>query len=359
MKKIAAITICMMLLSIFTACGSKDEENNRIDSSNEKNVNSAAIEDETTILDNNDIIENNISDLDGVYIHARDIFYNKYNRYVDFTGNAYKSFSESGFYDHNISNFLYLNNGEFNYGYNIGTNDRNRIYSGTYKISEDNQFIFNYENVFGKNFEENKKWNYSINDDPNESRAAASHIKTMQNCSDNNALTNLNTTFNPFDKLQFIHAPYCLNIYFTEDNQWSWYKTVDIDGHTYTTKVYIKNNFITTKQKGYYFDDIKSNNEFVLKYDDSEFSENPCNMTINFNKDGTYEITSCNEYGGYTGKWTLYENNLLIIHAPDNEEFKDCEYAFCLLYLDFETKEIDIPLFIKKDDIIINMDNIK
>lgn len=355
MKKITAITTCMIILSLITGCGSKDEESSQIDGSDKKASFSTTIENEATILENNDIIENNISDLNGVYICVRNIFYNRDNRFVDFNGHAYKSDLDnnfSGFLDARLTGFLYLNNGEFNHCYDISPL-QNKLYSGTYKVSEDNQLIFNYENSFGNNYEKNTKWNFSINDDPNESRATASHLSKMQNATTNNTLTDMLSTFNPFDKLQFIHAPYCLHI--SEDDQCFWGN----DMWHYNAKVYIKNNFITTKQKGYYFDDIKSNNEFVLKYDDSEFSENPCNMTINFNKDGTYEITSCNEYGGYTGKWTLYENNLLIIHAPDNEEFKDCEYAFCLLYLDFETKEIDIPLFIKKDDIIINMDNIK
>ena len=73
-RRITAITICMIFLFLLTACENKDEASNRTDSSNETNIQSTTIEDETDsevieITDSeNNIYENLIYDVQNNHI---------------------------------------------------------------------------------------------------------------------------------------------------------------------------------------------------------------------------------------------------------------------------------------------------
>ncbi len=130
-RKITAITICMMLLSLFTACGSEDKVSNRVDSN------------ETTTLDitNSD---DNISDFNGTaYIPVRMEFFPLNNKLIS-EGKAYIDvidYAESEEWENTseIAEFIlffekviYFDGNEFMQFSTDTTMDNKKFYSGEY-----------------------------------------------------------------------------------------------------------------------------------------------------------------------------------------------------------------------------------
>ena len=289
------------------------------------------------IIESDKIEKNNI---DGIYINVRQKFTDIILNDVDFNGTAYKNN-----YDNNVLKYLYLNGDTFTNYYEV-TPSGMKFYSGTYEIGKEDQLMLNCENISFHNYDNGKKWEYSIYDDPNESRTTAACIERMQNINRYQCMDYIFSPFNINDKVIYMHGPYCKDFLGGDEKN-----SIMTGSYRYAVRTFYRDNFIIAKQKGYYFDQINSTNEFTLKYDNSIFTtEYDCNMQINFNEDNTYVITSCEEFGGYSGKWELLDDHLLLIHVPD--EYEDSlQECYNLLYVDFETKEVAMPLFIRCDDL--------
>lgn len=274
-----------------------------------------------------------LSDSEGIYIYAIDKFYNIRNEKIDSNGTAYKDnlkykcekdFAYPQLY------YLYLKDKKFDGNYH-----HRYLSSGTYEIGNDNEFILSHQQLSVVDTLRNMNLTVSINDEPYEDYSANALMEFMKKANKNNFMTHMAKRFFLSTK-EFIHSPY-LNEY--------------NEGYCnllpeYCTTVYLKDKFIVSKQKGYSFDEITNINDFSLKFDDSEINDKYCNMKIKFNSDGTFEIDSCNEYEGFNGTWELLYNHLLILFTP----YLGDKGTVSMLYLDFDTKEIYYPIFIREDD---------
>ena len=184
--------------------------------------------------------------------------------------------------------YLYLKDKKFDGNYH-----HRYLSSGTYEIGNDNEFILSHQQLSVVDTLRNMNLTVSINDEPYEDYSANALMEFMKKANKNNFMTHMAKRFFLSTK-EFIHSPY-LNEY--------------NEGYCnllpeYCTTVYLKDKFIVSKQKGYSL------------------------------------------YEGFNGTRELLYNHLLIIFTP----YLGDKGTVSMLYLDFDTKEIYYPIFIREDD---------
>lgn len=397
-RKITAITICIILLSLFTACGSKDKESNRVDNSNQQITNSIPIEDEIISSDPTEI-----SRLDSVqdtnttesinekaYIDLRS-YYITNDVYSDNHGkldvNAYTKKLNTMDADVNKYNNTYV---VITFMTNPHTiyinNDNNRFmqfdfdsdiayYDGQYSISEENHLKFSYENayLYTDSFDdiyyypENIYMNQiSIQDENYEYDYWDGALETKLHNVSNAKKCGFMVHVGVGESWYFndLPTPYFLtNI--NGENKWK-----DAYNANDACQVYIENEYIITNQKGWFFSDIIGTDNFILEYSNSELIDEPENLyvglshdqkledlriedfKIKFNTDKTWNVISSTEYdynGEESGTWELIDEHILaIIGKEDDRVIGNINF----LYLNFQQSEIKLPLFVESNDML-------
>lgn len=347
-RKITAITICIILLSLFTACGSEDKESNRVDSN------------ETTTLDitNSD---DNISDFnETAYIPVRMEFLTLNNKLIP-EGKAYidainHAESEEWENTSKIAEFIlfaekviYFDGNEF-MQFSVGNMpDDRKYYSGEYNIESDGKVDLTYNFYCEK--DENEELYIDLKNEQGNmenNRKSWSIVEEINNANDYGYVLHASGLINQNDKYPYMSYPHWLAVNQEGDN----WENRFIPIEELETELYSKGDFMVAKQKGYSFEVNVSKKEFTLKYDDSNIDPDNSElrkMTMKFNSDNTWE----SDYHDleYSGAWKLMYDNLLVIYPPENNK-KYSENNITLLYLDFENEEIYVPTHIRCDDIV-------
>lgn len=335
-RRITAITIFALLLSLFTACGSEDKESNRTDSSNET-----------------------------AYISVNMEFFTQNNKFIP-EGKAYTDvidYAESEKWENTseIAEFIlfcekviYFEGNDF-MQFSLNSNGNRKYYSGEYNIESDGKVILKY------NYYSNKFYNFD-NDTYDESyidlesgqtnieddRVTQSIVKEINNANDYDYVLGASGLINLNDKEPYMSSPHWFAVNQEGDNWEHRFRPHE----ELETELYSKGDFMVAKQRGYSFDGDVSKKEFTLKYDDSDIDPDNSEsrkMTMKFNSDNTWE----SDYHdlGYSGTWEIIYDNLLVIY-PTEDEKNIYENNITLLYLDFENEEIYVPTHICCDDMI-------
>lgn len=387
MKKIIAIIIFALILSLFTACGNNEKESKRIDS-NEKNTQFTSIENnETTTLENTNSDEN-ISNFNGTaYINVYDNFVTIRNEELVSEGDAQLNSRSKGLNDEywlklvlTEQDTLYLDkNGDFIQF----DNDHDVKYcSGNYRILDNNEIDFKYEKCYFYGdkvddfithiIEENvldNDYKYDFNHGPREA-----YMHRLSNANEYNYMTvALSSCCGWFNELPSLGYQ-------------DYYDNLDIctfsflGSHDNAVKPQIRDNYIIAEQKGYSFGEIFNLDEFTLQYSNFDVINNNKtdyihrpgqkiddlildNIEFKFNKNKTWSITnnSDNNYDGKTtGTWELIDGHILAIICDDcyYQGGYNCD-AINFLYLDFENNEIYIPLFVESPSMLPLIDRFK
>lgn len=286
---------------------------------------------------------------DGLYIGINNVF---------ITGVYTDEINSYGFDIYNYDNLLLYDN-KFYQMYN-NQYISGETYSGKYEVDENNQLILSYKNAMRSSFNIGNGTHYLSYDifyeikdyfdlkDNIYNNSKITYDEYLKDANDNKYIFDTKVSmFNLYDEIKYMPSPYCYHIDKKQNN--TGWKEVS-DNKIYNIKGYFKDGydkdeFIVAEQKGYTIDNMNNSNDFVLKYDNSKLSANKCNVVITF-KNGYYETSStCKEYDGYKGKYEFFSRNLIKIHAPEN--YKNNEQVYNFLYLDFEKKQVYLPLYYK------------
>lgn len=334
-KKICLYCAVASILCNLTGCTLKDKISNQIEN---------AIE---VIYGGRDNV---------AYISIWNEFFEPVSMEYNSDGKAYSNYVnrnvwvDDAFWDGRLkltfTNTIYINSGTFTQFFN--DDYKRSSYSGTYKV-KDNELLLDYQyyNFYIGGIDEeyyldmkNKKTNMAEG-----SRIYTYLVDNMNVANDYDYALEVGVLFNRLDKLVYMSSPHYFNCRVETGNWNRKFNSID----DMPLRLYLKDDFLVTEQKGYAFDGNISNKEFTLKYDDTDLDiDNSCQFKMTFNSDNTWE----NDYNsGYNGTWKLIYDNLLVIYPPEDDSYYN-DFNISLLYLDFDKEEIYVPAYIRCDDMI-------
>lgn len=116
-------------------------------------------------------------------------------------------------------------------------------------------------------------------------------------------------------------------------------------------KLLKRDNILVTEQHGYTLKESEHNQSFVISYDNTAYAEpeDTVQMELAFHSDGTWETENRN------GSWEM-EDGVLAFYAS---EMGDSNTGICLLYLDFETGQIYLPIYLRCDSLLESLHQIQ
>lgn len=295
------------------------------------------------------------------YINIWNEFRTAYNlKYVP-EGKAYKEFIHDEEFDYLpeynklcMLSTLYLNDGNFTQFYDNKLIEK-CYYSGDYKFENNGELSLDYQYNFRHNTNEEDDsgtyYDLKTGDTNMEEDPLIGIQKTLEQANEYGYVLKNPKLFGGGRGISiYMYPPYYYNA-FTE----SYVKNYDNSSEDLRIKLYAKEDFLVTEQKGYSFYGDVDNKEFSLKFDNADIPERDekdidREMMINFNSDNTWDC----DLDGSTGRWKLFYDNLLVIYSPQMaDENDDMDFDFSsLLYLDFKNEEIYIPVYIRCDDMI-------
>ena len=249
---------------------------------------------------------------------------------------------------------IYFNNGKFTQF--SSTNQDKFSFSGDFLVNQDGKIKFEYQRydekyIHSDTGEEKEIFLDIKNENTNleeGGRKFYTLLTRMKDANNYGYILKVSDCFNPNDKFPYISTPHYYNVSAESEN----WKDKFRPSKELNLELYSKGNLLVAKQKGYSFDGDIDKKEFTLKYDDSDIVEtdrsNLWQMTIKFNSDNTWK-NDLNS--GYSGTWQIMYDNLLVIYPPKNEKGLN-DSSISMLYLDFDNREIYVPIFIKCDDMI-------
>lgn len=369
MRKITAITIFALLLSLFTACGNKDKDKGDVYIPIYQ------------FFSYNGIGEINYDGND--YENAE----KRQNEIAEKLGDSYNR----GYHKELIfNNFdaIYMNNGEFiqftseiterDFGKtHDGVSDViDEIFYGQYEKTNTDKLNFLY-NIVGIGDRVYNSYEYNTVNSIPKYEGQKELVNRINTTNKYNGIIN-GQFFTYLNGIEyFLYGSYTppiagLPIYILDnDNE----LLKDNDTYSYQTvnNIHMFENYIVAEQQGLSFESIKNHEEFSLKF---EMPENATyyssteitsgsevngyylyedtvtkwNGIINFNQDNSFEATYNNEV--ISGTWTLFDDHILIMDSSNN---KDVSYI-AFLYLDFENEKIYVPGYAKCNKILDYMD---
>lgn len=379
MRKITITIIFTLLLSLFSGCENKDEASNRINNSNEKNIQNTTIENEMDleVIEITDS-ENNIIDCNGTaYINVYDNFVTIRDDKLVLEGCAHlNSRSTMGNDEYSLKlvlthqDTLYLDeNGDF---IQFDNDNDVKYCSGNYTLLDNNEISFEYEKCYfyGDKIDDftthiieqsvfDNDYKYNFNHGPKEA-----YMHRLSNANEYNYLAvALANCCGGFSELP-------------SPGYQDYYDNLDIckfsfsGAHDNAVKPKIKDNYIIAEQKGYSFGEIVNSDEFTLQYSNFDVINNNKtdyihrpgqkiddlildSIEFKFNKNKTWSITNNSYYdydGKITGNWELIDGHILAIITSEDINF---------LYLDFKNHEIYIPLFVECPSMLPLVDRFK
>lgn len=358
-RKITAIIIVTVFLSLFTGCGNKD-----------KAIKGTA------------------------YIPVNQLFSYTSCGEVNYNGNDYEScinhetdLSEEYNWDNQKLNYriarefdiFWINNGDFTYmTYDVlDINDDGEddvidlIYGGEYNLNDNGKIDLIYKKFGWRDSFESILPDYICYglDDEIETRVENNLQKHMKNANDCNGFINglFFTYLNGINSITFNFSQYNItppiagipiSIY---DEDEIVFKDNKKETDAIVDDVYLLGDYIVAEQQGLSFESIKSNEEFSLEfempenatyYSSEQVSDDMAtsyidnnvtkwNGTLNFKPGNIFEAV----YSDRTvnGKWYLFDDHIVIIDTTNNKNIQD----MAILYIDFDNQEVYIPGYAK------------
>ena len=293
------------------------------------------------------------------YIPIRNEFFDSMGHFFP-DGKAYSDLLNDADYENTAEfklamlNTLFLDGDDF-FQWGIAANfDERKYYSGTFSMGTMNilDLEYQYYKSYGNDYKEyildlkNEKANF-------ENVRMLEVISTqLTEANDNNCVLDSNIVCDDTDKSMYMCHPYLYNYASESEHK---FDRMRPGNSRFPLQLYSKGDFLVVKQKGYSFDGDVSKKKFTIKFDDSEYAgEKACSSKMTFNKDNTWQSEIDKDwYISGKGKWTLMNDNLLVIYPPEGEEKNNIiESQISVMYLDFEDEEIYFPAYIRCDDLI-------
>lgn len=362
-RRIMAITIFALLLSLFTAC------------------------------------ENNDKAIKGTaYIPVNQLFSYTSCGEVNYNGNDYEScishetdLSKEYSWDKQKLNYriarefdiFWINNGDFAYITSdvLDINDNGKeddvidlMYSGKYNLNDDGKLDLMYKKFGWRDSYESILPEYVCYglEDEIESQGENNLQMQMKNANDCKGLINGQfftyiIGINTVEHLTSSHGiippiagvPICIY-----DENWIVLKDNEQHTNAIVDNVYLLGDYIVAEQQGLSFESIKNHEEFSLKFEMPEnatyysSSESISSSGIIINNlyedtvtkwNGTLDFKPGNVFEAVysdrtvNGKWYLFDDHIVIIDTTNNKNIE----GMAILYIDFDNQEVYIPGYAK------------